>query len=223
MSFVAHAPSSFLAAESVREADLSSRARAAADVAEDAALVAAAKKGDQAAFSRLVTLYKNRVFSMAARYARNHHELEDLAQEIFIRAWRGLPGFRGEAPFEHWIMRLAVRTCYDFLRKNRGRREREISRDALLREGRLNPEDGDAQEVSEETESLALLRRAIAQLSPKEQLVITLLELEERPVREVAGLTGWTETNVKVRAFRARQSLKKCLERLRRSAAERPG
>ena len=183
----------------------------------DLPLVLAARGGDMAAFGGLVTLYKSRVFSIAGKYARNHHELEDLAQDIFIKAWKGLSGFRGEAPFEHWLMRLAVRACYDFLRKNRSRREKEVSRDALMESGHAGLEGIGAPEQTEETEALLEVRRAMTLLALKEQLVITLLELEERPVREVAELTGWSETNVKVRAFRARQSLKKYIQRLRQS------
>lgn len=183
----------------------------------DLPLVLAARSGDMAAFGGLVATYKSRVFSIAGKYARNHHELEDLAQDIFIKAWKGLASFRGEAPFEHWLMRLAVRACYDFLRKNRTRREKEVSRDALLEGGHPGLEGIGAPEMAAETDALLEVRRAMALLAPKEQLVITLLELEERPVREVAELTGWSETNVKVRAFRARQSLKKYIQRLRQS------
>ncbi len=183
----------------------------------DLPMVLAARSGDMAAFGGLVATYKSRVFSIAGKYARNHHELEDLAQDIFIKAWKGLASFRGEAPFEHWLMRLAVRACYDFLRKNRTRREKEVSRDALLEGGHPGLEGIGAPEMAGETDALLEVRRAMALLAPKEQLVITLLELEERPVREVAELTGWSETNVKVRAFRARQSLKKYIQRLRQS------
>ena len=116
-------------------------------------------------------------------------------------------------------MRLAVRACYDFLRKNRTRREKEVSRDALLEVGHPGLEGIGAPEMTDETDALLEVRRAMALLAPKEQLVITLLELEERSVREVAELTGWSETNVKVRAFRARQSLKKYIQRLRQSPA----
>ena len=185
----------------------------------DLPLVLAARSGDMAAFGGLVAIYKSRVFSIAGKYARNHHELEDLAQDIFIKTWKGLASFRGEAPFEHWLMRLAVRACYDFLRKNRTRREKEVSRDALLEVGHPGLEGIGAPEMTDETDALLEVRRAMALLAPKEQLVITLLELEERSVREVAELTGWSETNVKVRAFRARQSLKKYIQRLRQSPA----
>ena len=180
-------------------------------------MLLAARAGDQAAFGGLVTQYKSRVFATAAKYARNHHELEDLAQDIFIKVWKGLPGYRGDAPFEHWLMRVAVRTCFDFLRKNRSRREKEVSRDALLEGGYESLENPAQQETNEETQALLQVRRAMAMLSPKDRHVLTLLELEERPVREVAELTGWSESNVKVRAFRARQSLKKLIQRLRQS------
>lgn len=183
----------------------------------DSALVAAARGGDPAAFGSLVSAYKSRIFGISGKYARNHHELEDLAQDIFIKAWKGLPTYRGDAPFEHWLMRLAVRACYDFLRKHRTRREKEVSRDALLENGHPGLDGIGAPEVAEETEALLEVRRAMALLAPKEQLVLTLLELEDRPVREVAELTGWSETNVKVRAFRARQSLKKVITRLRQT------
>ena len=184
----------------------------------DFPLVMAARSGDMSAFGGLVQTYKSRVFGISGKYARNHHELEDLAQDIFIKAWKGLPTYRGDAPFEHWLMRLAVRACYDFLRKNRSRREKEVSRDALLESGHAGLDGIGAPEVAEETEALLEVRRAMTMLSPKEQLVLTLLELEEHPVREVAQLTGWSETNVKVRAFRARQSLKKYILRLRQTA-----
>ncbi len=184
----------------------------------DLSLVLASQKGDTTAFSNLVATYKSRVFGLAGKYARNHHELEDLAQDIFIKAWKGLPSFRGDAPFEHWLMRLAVRACYDFLRKNRSRREKEVSRDALLESGHAGLDGIGAPEAAPETEALLEVRRAMSLLAPKEQWVLTLLELEERPVREVAHLTGWSETNVKVRAFRARQALKKYILRLRQTA-----
>ncbi|MDB6071836.1 MAG: polymerase, sigma-24 subunit, RpoE [Verrucomicrobiales bacterium] len=183
----------------------------------DHTLVLAARSGDMAAFGGLVALYKTRVFATAAKYARNHHELEDLAQDIFIKAWKGLGTFRGEAPFEHWLMRLAVRACFDFLRRNRTRREKEISRDALIESGHPGMDGIGAPEIVEETEALLEVRRAMTLLAPKERHVLTLLELEEKTVREVAELTGWSETNVKVRAFRARQSLKKYIQRLRQT------
>ncbi len=89
----------------------------------DADLIAAARHGDAASFEPLVKKYQGRIFATARRYARRESEVEDIVQEVFIKAFQKLDGFRGEAPFEHWLMRLAVRTCYDFLRSHQRNRE----------------------------------------------------------------------------------------------------
>jgi RNA polymerase sigma-70 factor (ECF subfamily) len=173
----------------------------------DEALVAASLAGDEAAFAELVSRHKRRVFAAAARFARDDHQLDDIAQEVFVRAFRHLGKFRGDAPFEHWLARIIVSACYDFLRKERRVREqvsldgadwdmRDAGIDAAIAAGRARE----------------LIHWALAKLAPDEQLIITLAELEERPMKEIAELTGWSESNVKVRAFRARQNLKKILE-----------
>ena len=82
----------------------------------DAELIAAVLKGDAASFEPLVEKYSPRLFATARRYARRESEVEDIVQEIWLKAFHKLSSFRGDAPFEHWLMRLAVRTCYDFLR-----------------------------------------------------------------------------------------------------------
>src|ERR1041385_8432271 len=78
----------------------------------DAELIAAVLKGDAASFEPLVQKYSPRLFATARRYARRESEVEDIVQEVWIKAFQKLSSFRGEAPFEHWLMRLAVRTCY---------------------------------------------------------------------------------------------------------------
>ena len=83
----------------------------------EAELIAAVLKGDAASFEPLVEKYSPRVFATARRYARRESEVEDIAQDIWLKAFEKLSSFRGEAPFEHWLMRLAVRTCYDSLRR----------------------------------------------------------------------------------------------------------
>src|SRR5437899_7768048 len=89
----------------------------------EAELIAAVLKGDAASFEPLVQKYSPRVFATARRYARRESEIEDIVQEVWLKAFQKLKSFRGEAPFEHWLMRLAVRTCYDFLRAHQRRRE----------------------------------------------------------------------------------------------------
>jgi RNA polymerase sigma-70 factor (ECF subfamily) len=177
------------------------------DPRPDERLVAAVLDGDDGAFAVLAGRHKRQVLRIAARFARTPEELEELGQEIFLSAYEGLKGYRGDAPFSHWLSRVAVRRCYDALRKRR----REIGTVPLV-DGILHPADSPASGREEAEAARAVLDRALSRLRPAERMVITLLELEERTVREVARLTGWTEVNVKVRAFRARRALKRILE-----------
>src|SRR5712664_3025861 len=93
----------------------------------EAELIAAVLRGDSASFEPLVEKYSPRVFATARRYARRESEVEDIVQEVWLKAFQKLSSFRGEAPFEHWLMRLAVRTCYDFLRGHQRNRETTFS------------------------------------------------------------------------------------------------
>jgi len=176
------------------------------EVPNDERLVSAALAGDDEAFGELVRRYKRKVFSIVARHAGSTHEEDDICQEIFIKVYQSLGKYRGDAPFEHWVSKIAVNACYDSLRKH-NRREKEVPLEDV--EFALCAPSGE--EVSS-NEALHILRRALAKLRPEERLVITLLNLEEKSIREVSALTGWSESNVKVRAFRARNELKKILE-----------
>src|SRR6266571_7151956 len=93
----------------------------------EAELIAAVLKGDAVSFEPLIQKYSPRVFATARRYARLEREVEDIAQEVWFKAFQKLGSFRGEAPFEHWLMRLTVRTCYDFLRAHQRNREMSFS------------------------------------------------------------------------------------------------
>ena len=169
----------------------------------DELLVRATLAGDEDAFRELITRHKARVFGTCARFARDGQQLDDLSQEVFLRAWRKLDKFRGEAPFEHWLARLTVTTCYDFLRRERRHRE-PLSLDELTLEMR----DCTVDNAIAAGRARELLDWAMRKLTPDERLILTLLEIEERTVREISALTNWSESNVKVRAFRARARLK---------------
>lgn len=185
----------------------------------DADLIRQALEGNDTAFEQLVSRHRPRVFQIASRYARNEHELADLAQESFVKACFALRDYRGDAPFEHWLSRIAVRTCYDHLRARKRRAELPVSE--LTDEQERWLERASAEDAFQKEDELAaakeareLLEIVLGQLSPADRMVITLLELEERPVREIAALMGWSQTLVKVRAFRARKAMKKIIERL---------
>jgi len=173
----------------------------------DEELVAAARGGDHDAFEVLVGRHKGRVFTTAARFVRNHHQLDDLAQEVFVRVFRKLAQFRHDAPFQHWLARITISVCYDFLRK-----ERRVPSQIALDSVDYDLCDARVERAIDVGRARELLAWAMFQLSAEEQLILTLCELEERPMKEVAELTGWSESNVKVRAFRARNNLRKILE-----------
>jgi RNA polymerase sigma-70 factor (ECF subfamily) len=173
----------------------------------DETLVIAACAGDDKAFTQLVVRHKRRIFGLAARFTRNSDELDDICQEVFIKAYQKLTSFRNEAPFEHWLIRIAVRVCLDALRSRKN--ERNLIH---LDEYALQVRDRAGEARDEARQARELLAVALARLKPDERLVITLLELEQLTVREVAAATGWSESNVKVRGFRARQALKRVLE-----------
>jgi RNA polymerase sigma-70 factor (ECF subfamily) len=178
-------------------------------------LIAAVLKGDPASFEPLVQKYSPRIFATARRYARRESEVEDIVQEVWLKAFQKLSSFRGEAPFEHWLMRLAVRTCYDFLRGHQRNRETAFSELTDPEDDWLERFVQQPDSASENAEAARLLvDRVLAQLSPPARLVITLLEIEDRSVKEIAELTGWSVPLVKVRAFRARAEMRKILAKI---------
>jgi RNA polymerase sigma-70 factor, ECF subfamily len=181
----------------------------------EAELIAAVLKGDAASFEPLVQKYSPRVFATARRYARRESEIEDIAQEVWLKAFSKLASFRGEAPFEHWLMRMTVRTCYDFLRGHQRNRESAFSELSEPETDWLERFVADPGSAAEDADAAKLLvGRVLEKLSPPARLVITLLEIEDRSVKEIAELTGWSVPLVKVRAFRARGEMRKILAKM---------
>jgi RNA polymerase sigma-70 factor (ECF subfamily) len=181
----------------------------------DAELIAAVLKGDAASFEPLVQKYSPRIFAIARRYARRESESEDIAQDIWLKAFERLASFRGEAPFEHWLMRVAVRTCYDSLRAHQRNRETTFTELSEPEQDWLDRFVSQPDAASENADAARqLIARVLEQLSPAARLVITLQEIEQRSVKEVAELTGWSVPLVKVRAFRARAEMRKVLSRI---------
>jgi RNA polymerase sigma-70 factor (ECF subfamily) len=200
---------------SAHNADRVDGPRPPVDTAPDEDLVRRVVGGETAVYEELVRRYQPRIFATARRYARREDEVEDIVQDVFLRAFERLPGFRFEAPFEHWLMRVTVRTCYDALRAHQ--RSREISFTNLtdseedwLERFRTDP-DGGAERADA---ARALVKRLLETLPPPFRLVIQLLEIDGRSVREIHELTGWSIPLIKVRAFRARAAMRRALTRV---------
>jgi RNA polymerase sigma-70 factor (ECF subfamily) len=187
-----------------------------ADPRPDEAIVRAVLSGQREEFEELVRRHQSRVFATARRYSRREDEVADIVQEVFMKAFERLPGFRFEAPFDHWLMRVAVRTCYDFLRAHRRTRESNFTdlteeEEDWLDRFRVNPDQADERAEAART----LVHRLMETLPPHFRLVIQLLEIEERSVKEIHQLTGWSIPLIKVRAFRARAAMRKSLTRMK--------
>jgi len=180
----------------------------------DKDLIAEVLEGSAESFEPLVVKYQSRIFALARRYARREDEVEDIVQTVFLKAYSKLSSYRGDAPFEHWLMRTATYTCYDFLRKHQRNREWNASD--------LSEEENDwfeniGEESTAETNREAastLVNKLLEGLKPEDRHIITLLELEHQTVKEIAELTGLSESNVKVKAHRAREKMRIALARI---------
>ena len=174
-------------------------------------LVAAALRQDEDAACELV----RRLYPLVAKLVRAHRPArsaeEDLCQMIFIKVLQNLYQFSGKVPLEHWVSRIAINTCINQIQAERARPE--------LREADLSEEQAAViRNLAATTDDLApdqsfasrqLVEHLISALKPAERLVIDLLYLQQRSVAEIQQVTGWSGALVKVRAFRARQKMKK--------------
>jgi len=185
------------------------------DVAGCLALVRA---GDQHAARELV----EHLYPLVIRIVRSHRPRrvaeEDLAQEVFLKMFSRLTQYQGAVPLTHWVSRIAVTTCIDHLRAQKRRPEfrwADLSEseadvlDAVLTNEREVPAN-DALAATE------LVEKLLSQLKPDDQLVLRLLDLEQKTIAEIAALTGWNQSLIKVRAFRARRKLQKLFLELRK-------
>ena len=169
-------------------------------------------------FEILIQRHQLKIFATARKYARRESEVEDIVQEIFIKAFQNLGKYRGEAPFQHWLIRIAVRTCYDFLRRHQRNREANFSE--------ITEEDADFLDryVSDSLPDdlrvdavRKLIHDILERLPAPLRIVITLQAVEGKSVQEIADLTGWSIANVKVRAHRARKEMRKLLDKIDKS------
>ena len=175
--------------------------------------------GDIEAFAAIVNAHQRLIAADLARRLPPQ-DVQEVAQDTFIRAFRALPSYRGEAPLRIWILRIARHAAMDFWRKRYRRRDRtfsDLDDAALLHVEAARQEelagrqtDRDAQESAREW-----LEAALRRLSPDDRAVITLVELEERSMEDAARRLGCGLSAVKVRAFRARRRLKTILEDIR--------
>jgi len=172
-------------------------------------------EGEVNAFALLMERYQDYVLAIVKRHAPPN-QVEELIQEVFIKAFQSLGGWRQAGRFRAWLSVIAVRTCYDYWRKHYRTREVPMSALSEAHRGWLDRVLADASEttwrdITRRREAREILDWALDQLSAADRMVLELVYLEGQPVKEAARLLGWTVANVKVRAFRARRKINKLL------------
>lgn len=174
--------------------------------AKDQQDVTASLAGDGEAFSRLVARYQNDVGQWMWRFTRDHGQWEILVQDALVEAYTSLANYRGRGPFGAWLRTVSTRVGYKFWKQ----RDRRLETEPLA----LTEWDAAVESSAIDAADAAdLVYRTLAQLKPRDRLVLTLLYLEGCSVAECAERTGWSRALVKVQAHRARGKLRQILDR----------
>lgn len=164
-------------------------------------------QGDGDAYAALVERHQTNVAGRMWRFTRDRTLHKELVQEVFVQAYLSLGTYKGKAPFEHWLSRIATRVGYRFWKRQAAEVAvqplpvEEIDKLAVLPAHEMSP-----------TQAAEMLHKLLDSLPPRDRLVLVLRYIEDRSVQEVADLTGWSQTMVKVQTWRARKKLKKLLE-----------
>ncbi|HOW64257.1 MAG TPA: RNA polymerase sigma factor [Candidatus Paceibacterota bacterium] len=182
----------------------------------DHLLLQRVREGDEDAARDLVQrLYPLVIKLVRSRQTRMVSE-DDLVQMVFTRIFAKLDQFSGQVPLEHWVSRIAINTCLNQIARERVRPEFRWSDLTEEQERVIENLTASANELpaSEQLAARELVEKLLEHLKPEERLVITLLHLESRSIEDIRKMTGWSSPLIKVRAFRARQKLKKHLQLL---------
>lgn len=184
----------------------------------DSELVDRAKTGDLDAFEALTARYEQRVYSLAMRILRHQHDAEDVTQQTFLSALENLNGFRGDASFSTWLLRIASHAALKIIRKRRGLQtvsleeategdeSDKIPHPQFIADWKQSPE-----QLVEQREIQGLLDEALARLDEKHRMVFLLRDVEGLSIRETAEALELSEANTKVRLLRARLQLRELL------------
>ena len=187
----------------------------------DFELIRRAQKGDSAAFNEIVLVYRKRILGTIARLIARHEDVEDVAQEVFLRLYFSLDQLRTPEVFEPWLYRLTVNAAFDYLRKQRRRHEFRMSdlseQQVMLADamagGKAEQSEQYRQKMRESVESL------LGAVSEADRILLMLKEVEGLSLKELEKVYKVNENALKVRLFRARQRVLKAFE----SAGKREG
>lgn len=176
---------------------------------EDIPLVRKAQAGDLDAFDELVKKHQSTMTGLLYRFAPDRADLEDMVQDTFLRAWKGLPRWKPEKPFLHWLKRIALNVGLEFCRRQKR------SPFGRLAHPEEKPFENLAADISQEQAGRGAVEEAqflLAQVPAEDRALLTMHYLNEMPLTEIAGHFGWSLANAKIKTFRARNRLKTIIE-----------
>lgn len=180
------------------------------------------RRRDQAAARELVDHLYPQVFRIVRSRLPRRVAVEDLMQDVFLKMFSRLEQYQGKLPFTHWVSRIAVTTCIDQLRRQQRRPEfrmADLSENEALVINQVTADDND-RAPDDAFAARELVEKLFAQLKPQDQLVLRLLDLEQKTIIEISAFTGWSGSLVKVRAFRARRKLRELFQKLQQQESE---
>lgn len=185
----------------------------------DDQLIAKVLAGQTADFTELAARYREKVERLCQRFFSDREMIRDLAQESFLRAFTGLASYRAAMPFGAWLRAIVANVCYDELRRRKRRPEDLVAdfgasdRTWLQLVSEATPEQI-VEAAERQREAYDLAHRLLEVLRPEDRMVMVLRESEELSVGEIAEIMNWSEAKVKIRAFRARQAMRRQADRL---------
>ncbi len=185
----------------------------------DTELAKASVRGDEAAFGEIVRRYSPRVFSFSSRFFRRHDLIEEAAQEVFLKAFTQLKNFEGRGSLEGWLTRITVTTCINILRSTKPQNELMVSDlsddETVWLENKLaNVSSANYQNEEDKLIAADLVSRVLETLPPEDSLILQMIDGEGASIKEASAATGWSESKVKIKAFRARRRMREAVQKL---------
>jgi RNA polymerase sigma-70 factor (ECF subfamily) len=178
--------------------------------ADDRELVRRAQAEDKEAFEELVKRHQQRVFAVAGGILRRREDVEDIAQQVFVKAYFSLKRFDQRAAFSTWLYKITVNECWDLLRKKKVRPlvyESDLSEEQARQFGAPEAQGAHVLDISEKLEARQQVELLLAELDERDRMMLILKEVEGFAVEEIAEILELNANTVKVRLFRARRRI----------------